>query len=108
MRLTFLLAAVAVLAAEPAAARGPNFQDGALRGTLSPKEARDAGEEGRHVPLRDILAEVQRRYPGRSLGAALSRDRPAMYEITWLTNDGRRLHIRANAETGQIVSVSGG
>jgi uncharacterized membrane protein YkoI len=107
MRTAFLSALLAASLAIAHADAEPRF-GGDVRTTLDSNEARDAVQEGRHVPLRDILAEVGRRYPGRSLGAELSRARPAMYEITWLTNEGRRLRIRANAETGQIVSVSGG
>lgn len=115
MTLRILLAtlAVAAMSVSPALAepgdrgrdrgRGPD-----LGSTLSPHEARDAVEQGRHVPLREIIAQIQGRYPGRMLGAQLERGEPSIYVIDWLTPDGRKLTIRANAENGAILGVSGG
>lgn len=111
MTFRFLLAALALAAvsAEPAFAqygrRGPPPD---LGSTLQPGEAREAVREGRHVPLRDIIAQIQSRYPGRLLDARLDRGNPSIYVIDWLTGDGRKLTIRANAETGGIMGVSGG
>lgn len=108
MNLRFLVAALAVSAA--AAAPAEAFQRGRgpdLGQTLSPNEARDAVQEGRHVPLRQILSQIEARYPGRMLGAELQRGNPSIYVIDWLTPDGRKLTIRANAQTGAIIGVSG-
>lgn len=109
MHLRFLLAALAVglAAAAPAEAfqRGRDRPD--LGQSFSPNEARDAVEQGRHVPLRQILSQIESRYPGRLLGADLERGNPSIYVIDWLTSDGRKLTIRANAETGGIIGVSG-
>lgn len=109
MNLRFLLAALAVGlgVAAPAEAfqRGRDRPD--LGQTLSPNEARNAVEQGRHVPLRQILSQIEARYPGRLLGAELERGNPSIYVIDWLTPDGRKLTIRANAETGGIMGVSG-
>lgn len=108
MNLRFLLAALIVGFATTAPAeayqrgRGPD-----LGQTLSPNEARDAVQEGRHVPLRQILSQIEARYPGRMLGAELQRGNPSIYVIDWLTPDGRKLTIRANAQTGAIIGVSG-
>lgn len=112
MTFRFLLAALALtaMAIEPAAAqygrRGGGPPD--LGHTLSPGEARDAVEQRRHVPLRDILGQIQSRYPGRMLDQRLERGQPSIYVIDWLTADGRKLTIRANAENGAILGVSGG
>lgn len=107
----FLLAALAVtaLCAEPALAQ-PGRRGGPpdLGSTFSPGEARDARQAGRHVPLRDIFSRIQARYPGRPLGTQLERGDPSIYVIDWLTDDGRKLTVRANAETGAILNVSGG
>ncbi len=111
MMLRFLLAALALsaVAVDPAAAqfrdrRGPPD----LSSTLSPSEAGDAVQEGRHVPLRAILSQIQGRFPGKLLDQRLDRGRPSIYVIDWLTVDGRKLTIRVNAETGAILGVSGG
>lgn len=64
--------------------------------------------EGRFAPMRDILAAISARYPGRPLGAPrLQRGQPTVYIIDWLTQDGRKLTVVANAATGQILNVSG-
>jgi uncharacterized membrane protein YkoI len=109
MHLRFLLAALVVglAAAAPAEAfqRGRDRPD--LGQNFSPNEARDAVEQGRHVPLRQILSQIEQRYPGRLLGTDLERGNPSIYVIDWLTSDGRKLTIRANAETGGIIGVSG-
>jgi uncharacterized membrane protein YkoI len=104
----FLLAALALCAfAGPADAyqRGRDRPD--LGQTLSPSEAREARESGRHVPLQQIIQQIQARYPGRMLGAELQRGNPSIYVIDWLTPDGRKLTIRANAVSGGIIGVSG-
>ena len=111
MKLRIFLAtlAVAALSASPALAqRGDRGGRPDLGSTLSPQEARGAVEQGRHVPLREIIAQIQGRYPGRMLGARLDRGQPSIYVIDWLTPDGRKLTIRANAENGAILGVSGG
>ena len=113
MKIRSLLAAVALVAltAVPALAQpGGRGRGGPpdLGSTFSPHEARNAVEQGRHVPLRDIINEIQNRYPGRMLGAELERGEPSIYVIDWLTPDGRKLRIRANAENGAILGVSGG
>lgn len=106
-----LLAALALSGALGFAAASPAeaFQRGRpdLGQTLSPNEARDAVQTGRHVPLRQILSQIEARYPGRLLNAELQRGDPSIYVIDWLTPDGRKLTIRANAETGAILGVSG-
>ena len=103
------LAVVALSAAPALAQPGGRGRGGPpdLGSTFSPHEARNAVEQGRHVPLRDIIAEIQGRYPGRMLGAELERGDPSIYVIDWLTPDGRKLTIRANAENGASLGVSG-
>ncbi len=101
---------VAAMFAAPALAQ-PGDRRGErpdLGSTFQPGEARDAVQQGRHVPLRVILSEIQARYPGRMLDARLDRGQPSIYVIDWLTPDGRKLTIRANAENGAILGVSGG
>ena len=109
MHLRFLLAALAMglAAAAPAEAYQPGRDRPDLGQSFSPGEARDAVEQGRHVPLRQILSQIEARYPGRLLNAELQRGNPSIYVIDWLTPDGRKLTIRANAETGGLIGVSG-
>jgi uncharacterized membrane protein YkoI len=108
-----LLAALALglVTALGAAAPAEAFQRGRdrpdLGQTLSPNEARDAVQTGRHVPLRQIISQIEARYPGRLLNAELQRGNPSIYVIDWLTPDGRKLTVRANAETGAITGVTG-
>ncbi len=84
------------------------------RGTLVPrgrKRDHPAGpESGQYVPLATILATIRRQYPGKHLntrttGSAASGS--LRYQILWLTPDGRRLDITADAQTGRILSVRG-
>lgn len=110
MTFRFLLAALALTAvsAAPASAQPGRGGPPDLGSTFSAPEARDAVQQGRHVPLRVIVAQIQDRYPGRMLGARLDRGQPSVYVIDWLTDDGRKLTVRANAENGAILGVSGG
>ena len=72
-----------------------------------PAQKDDAVQRGQLVPLRQIPSQIEQRYPGRLLNAELQRGDPSIYVIDWLTPDGRKLTIRANAETGNIMGVSG-
>jgi hypothetical protein len=110
MTFRFLLAAIAMTAVCVAPASAQPGRGGApdLGATFSPGEARDAVQRGQHVPLRNILSQIEARYPGRMLGARLDRGQPSVYVIDWLTSDGRKLTIRANAENGAILGVTGG
>ncbi|MDZ4777689.1 MAG: peptidase M4 [Alphaproteobacteria bacterium] len=100
-----LFAGLAAVAPAEAYQRGRDRPD--LGQTLSPNEARNAVEEGRHVPLRQILSQIEARYPGRMIGQRLEQGNPSIYVIDWLTPDGRKLIVRANAQTGAIIGVSG-
>ena len=85
---------VAAMCASPALAqpgRGGRGGPIDLGSTLSPHEARDAVQQGRHVQLRDILGQIQSRYPGRMLGQELERGQPSIYVIIWMTGPGRDL-----------------
>jgi uncharacterized membrane protein YkoI len=111
MKLRILLAGIAfaALASVPAHADPRDRGRPDLGSTFTPHEARDVVQQGRHVPLRGIYSQIQSRYPGRPLGEPqLERGQPAIYVIDWLTADGRKLTIRANAENGAILGVSGG
>jgi hypothetical protein len=61
-------------------------------------------EQQREVPLRSILSEIGRQYGGRQLDSTRRGDR---WVIGWITQDGRRLTIEADAVTGRILSTRG-
>lgn len=77
---------------------------------FSPGQARDAVKQGRTVPLSRIFQSLKREYGGYQLGADLySRDSGgAVYEIDWLTDDGRKVHVTVDAETGAVLDRTGG
>ncbi|MFN7180872.1 PepSY domain-containing protein [Hyphomonas sp.] len=86
------------------------LQDQGWGNQFSPGEARDARKEGRTVPLSQILKNLKRDYGGYHLNAELySQDAgSAVYEIDWLTEDGRKLKITVNAQTGAVIDRRGG
>ena len=77
---------------------------------FSAGQARDAVKEGRTVPLSRIFQSLKREYGGYQLGADLySREGGgAVYEIDWLTDDGRKVHVTVDAQTGAVIDRKGG
>lgn len=65
---------------------------------------RRAVEDGRILPLTDILARAETAYPGQLIEAELEDDhgRPT-YEIKMLSNDGRVMKLLYDARTGDIL-----
>jgi uncharacterized membrane protein YkoI len=71
-------------------------------------EARDAVQQGRHVPLERVLEGLRRRTPGRQLDAGIEvRDGRTVYRIRWAANDGRRIDYLVDARTGALVRAEG-
>ncbi len=73
-------------------------------------KARQGVDSGNYVPLSTILGNIRRKYPGKHLhtrttGAPGSKD--MHYQVLWLTPDGHRLDITADAKSGRILSVRG-
>lgn len=85
-------------------------QDQSWGNQFSPGEARDARKEGRTVPLSNIFQSLKREYGGYQLGADLYSQESggAVYEIDWLTDDGRKVHVTVDAQTGAIIARRGG
>jgi len=77
---------------------------------FSPGQAREAVKEGRTVPLSRIFQTLKREYGGYQLGADLysSGSGGAVYEIDWLTEDGRKVHVTVDAQTGAVLDRRGG
>lgn len=89
----FLVAALAVGAAAPASASDHD-------------RARRAVEEGRILPLKDILARAQGAYPGQVIEAELEDEGGmVVYEIKILTPDGRVMKLSYNAATGELLKT---
>jgi len=83
---------------------GPVAQAGRDDGQL----ARTAREQGRIVPLEQLVAEVGQKIPGRLLQAELDDDDGLpVYELRWQLADGRRLEIELDARDGRWLKIKG-
>jgi uncharacterized membrane protein YkoI len=84
-------------------------QDQGWGNQFSPGQAREAVKEGRTVPLSKIFQTLKREYGGYQLGADLYSQESggAVYEIDWLTDDGRKVHVTVDAQTGAIINRRG-
>lgn len=80
-------------------------QAGTWRQTAAGSQTLAQNRGRQHVPLSVVLANIRSRYPGKLLNARASGN---YYYVIWLTPDGRRLDITADARTGNIVGVRGG
>jgi uncharacterized membrane protein YkoI len=70
--------------------------------------ARRAVEEGRILPLRDILDRAQAAYPGELIEAELEGEHGTpVYEIKILTKDGRLIKLLYDASTGELLKSKG-
>jgi uncharacterized membrane protein YkoI len=86
-----------------AIACGPAFADN------DHDRARRAVEEGRILPLKDILAQAESAYPGELIEAELEDEHGFMiYEIKMLTRDGRVMKLLYDAHTGRLLKANGG
>jgi uncharacterized membrane protein YkoI len=98
----FLVSAIAVVVAVVVAVAG----DAAAAGDHD--RARRAVEEGRILPLKDILVRAQGAYPGQVIEAELEDEGGAIvYEIKILTADGRVMKLYYNAASGELLKVKG-
>ena len=78
--------------------------------SFSPGQAHDAVRNGDIVPLKDIFTRLEREFGGYQLDAELfsTADGGSEYRIVWMSDEGRRLQIVVNAQTGRVESVRGG
>ena len=89
----FLAAALIVGAAAPASASDHD-------------RARRAVEEGRILPLKQILARAQGAYPGQVIEAELEDEGGmVVYEIKILTTAGRVMKLHYDAATGALLKT---
>lgn len=92
-------------AAAPAWAQGESL--GADWGPQQ-AQARDCVRAGRCVPLKEVVAAVSRRTPGRLLDAGLEQQNGRdVYRVRWAANDGRRLDVIVDAASGQVIKEEG-
>lgn len=88
-----LVAAVAACAGGGTAAAGDDHD-----------RARRAVEEGRALPLRDILARAQADRLGQVLEVELEDERGVLvYEVKILSADGRVMKLYYDAQTGALL-----
>lgn len=65
---------------------------------------RRAVDEGRLKPLAEIITQVQSRHPGRVMEVELERDDGRfVYELEVLSPDRRRIEIKVDGATGEIL-----
>jgi uncharacterized membrane protein YkoI len=101
-RLAVVLA-VALLAAAPGASAGatPDGDDAA--------RARAGVRAGRLVPLDTILDWIETRYHGRAIEIELEEEdgEPPVYEVEWLTPQGRVVELEFDARSGALREREG-
>jgi len=69
-------------------------------------DARDALRRGKVMPLTAILEIVARREPGTVLDAELeTEDGVLTYKIDLLSDAGRKVRLRLNARTGELLTL---
>jgi uncharacterized membrane protein YkoI len=95
LRLACLMA-MALIVGGPAAAKDDHDR------------ARRAVEEGRMLPLRDILARAEADYPGQVVETELEdKGGVPVYEIKIVTRAGRLMKLHYDARTGALLRSSG-
>jgi len=81
---------------------GALFSCGSAQAGEDHERALRAVEEGRVLPLREILAKVERNYPGQLIEAELEGDdKLPIYDIKLLGNDGRVVRLLYDARSGE-------
>jgi len=102
-RIAALLLALGLAAAPAAQAQGGWMNQ------FSPGQARDSRNEGRTVPLSQIFSNLKGQYGGYQLSADLydKGNGKSVYEIDWMTSDGRKMHFVVDAQSGRILDRRG-
>ena len=68
----------------------------------------DRGDE-RVIPLDVVINGLMSQYPGKPLDARgpMRRGNQLIYEIVWLTQNGRQIVVIVDARSGQVLRVRG-
>jgi hypothetical protein len=69
---------------------------------------RDQGDE-QVIPLDIVINGLMAQYPGKPLDARgpMRRGNQLIYEIVWLTQEGRQIVVIVDARSGQVLRVRG-
>lgn len=68
--------------------------------------ARRALEQGRALPLADIIAKIRPQVPGKVIEVELDHDDGALvYDLKVLSSQGRLQEIEVEAATGKILKI---
>jgi uncharacterized membrane protein YkoI len=60
------------------------------------------------VPLEQVIRNLRQRYSGDKLDARIvQRPGAVLYEVKWLTAEGRKLVIMVDAATGEVIRTEG-
>lgn len=73
------------------------------------QERQGENAQDRIVPLDAVIGGLMSSYPGKPLDARgpMQRGPNLIYEIVWLTENGRQIVIIVDATTGQVMRVHG-
>ena len=73
---------------------------------LDYQEARALSEQGKILPLQDILRRVEKEYPGQVIETELERESGRyIYELEIVTEQGKVTEIEVDAGTGETLKV---
>jgi uncharacterized membrane protein YkoI len=103
-RIAAFFLVLGLVAAPAASAQGNDWMN-----QFSPGQARDSRNQGHTVPLSQIFNTLKRQYGGYQLSADLY-DRgngKSVYEIDWMTGDGRKMHFVVDAQSGSVLDRRG-
>ncbi len=104
-----ILLVAAMALAGPAAVAQQRKGPPLLSAPLTARDAREGVAQGEMRPLGEVLRQLRDKVGGRQLDAQLVSAQPnPVYEIQWLTPDGRRIDFVVDAHTGSILRQRGG
>jgi uncharacterized membrane protein YkoI len=79
-----------------------------LAGEDDHDRAREALEAGEILPLRAIIEQLERDYPGQILEVELDRDKEQwVYKIKLLRANGSLVKLKLNAGDGTLLGIKG-
>jgi uncharacterized membrane protein YkoI len=103
-RIAALFLVLGLVAAPAAMAQGNGWMN-----QFSPGQARDSRNQGHTVPLSQIFNNLKKQYGGYQLSADLydKGNGKSVYEIDWMTGDGRKMHFVVDAQSGSVLDRRG-